>query len=814
MDINTGTDPNFKRPYPKGTTRNGEMPNPDEVAMTGQDASPMGVIPLDAIQQPVTQAPMGLPPMRGAVPPQAEGTMIGEAAPQLNVADILDSISSPTKKKEVSLSTLSSKQVDKIMKAIERGEQLANHYYKNTIEPTITKRTQIYNSDADMYKKKFPRLTERTAWRSRDVQVASEWILPGLMEAFVGGSKPVDVKGVDVNDDLKAKKIEEIVAYQVERKNSLHALMQYSLEEGLRSNFGIAKVYWKHDEEREERKTLVSMQDVDAGLVLMQQATTGEIEIKRTKALPDAPDLLEVVYDKIKVINNYPVIDYVPPYEIRFTPEGKTFQDTKYVAHRKVVTGDYLKRKEKEGTFKNIDKAMKDCKPIVPPSLESLMRKDANQARYELQDDDDASKYVELMEAYIDVDYNNDGIMEKLIVHYVGKTPVQIQENDFGFVPFYPCCIYYNPSKIFDDRSYEELIEQQQDLKTALVKQMIINIAQQNAGQRVVNADVIDVNGMLDGDEIVMATGADKPLGHYVYAMETPQLAPYTMDLLNYAQSEVESQTGSTKYNQGLDSNSLNKTASGISMIMSASDKRAKMIARNIAEHFYIPLIKAVIALNQKYLQDGQIIRLNNENVPIRKEDLDIDYDLIINVGEGAGTKEIRIQYLMILINQLIPLLVQSGIADENTIYDTAKELLQEMGLRSSVAVLTDPKSPEASVKARQKAQEQQQAVVMAQQEADKARQTELLKALMPRISIKYEDLPMESRSTLLQTLGLLGENSVAEVIAKEMLDNAKADSKEQIQAEKNIKNLESINNKASGNTGTNKKGTAKQDNK
>lgn len=781
-------DEEYKRPYPRGVKRprqpevltdnatsQEEMAAAEEAVNEMMPPSAPGgapVMPEEAAmaqgQQQVPVAPPVAPSMPGSAP---------MPAPALTAADILDSISYPSKKNEVSLSSLSEKQIDKIMKAIERGEQLADHYYKNTVEPTITKRTQIYNADAEMYKKKFPRLTERTSWRSRDVQTAAEWIMPGLMDAFVGGSKPVDIKGVDVNDDLKAKKIEEIVTYQVERKNSIHAVMQYSLEEGLRSNFGIAKVYWKHDEEREERKTLLSQYDIDSAMVLMQQAVEGEIEIKKAKPLKDAPDLLEVVYDKVKVINNHPVIEYVPPYEIRFTPEGKTFQDTKYVAHRKVVTGDYLNRREKEGEFKNVAKALKECKPIVPPSLETMMRRDAEKARYEIEDDDDASKYVELMEAYIDVDYNNDGIMEKLIVHYVGKIPVRIQKNDFGFVPFYSCCIYYNPTKIFDDRSYEELIEQQQDLKTALVRQMIINIAQQNTGQRVVNADVIDINAMLDGDEIVLATGADKPLGQYVYAIDTPQLAPYTMDLLNYAQSEVESQTGSTKYNQGLDSNSLNKTATGISMIMSASDKRAKMIARNIAEHFYIPLIKAVIALNQKFLQDGQIIRLNNENVPISKEDLDIDYDLIINVGEGAGTKEMRIQYLMILINQLIPLLVQSGIADENTIYDTAKELLQEMGLRSSVAVLTDPKSPEAAIKAQQRAQQQQQIAAAAQQEADKARQTELLKALMPRISVKYEDLPMESRNTLLQTLGLLGDNGLNEVIAKELLDNAKLDS-------------------------------------
>lgn len=687
-----------------------------------------------------------------------------------NLTDLLTGFLQPTNKKEVSLSTLSKKQIDKIMTSAENGLRLARQYYTGTVEPTVTRRAQIYDADKDYYKSKFPRLTEKTTWRSRDVQVACEWILPGLLEAFTGGDEPIDIKGVDANDDLKAKNLQRIITYQMTRKNDQHSLLEFCFREALKTNFGIAKVWWKHEEDRTKYEMLIPNDDIDAAMALGEEAQRGNLEIKKIEPLEEAPDLIKVVFEKIKVTANYPVIEFITPAELLFTPEAATLQTTKFVAHRKVVQGDYLKRKEEEGVYRNVDEAIKKSGNITPTSLEAADNKDLNRMRSSLSDSDDAaSKYVELIEAYIDVDYNNDGILEHMLVHMVDDVPLRISINEFGFVPFFPCCSSYSPNVVFGAYSFSDLIEQNQDLKTALIKQMIINIAQQNAGQKAVDTSKVDFDALLNGEEFVNVNAADNPIGNYIYAIDTPQLSPVTMDLLNYVQSEVESQTGSTKYNQGLDSNSLNKTATGISMIMTAADKRVKLMARSIAERFYVPLVKAIIVLDQKYLRDEEIIRINNENASIRKEDLDIDYDLIINVGEGVGTKETRIQYLMLLIQQLIPLLVQSGVANENTIYNAAKDLLQEMGLRSTLAFLQDPQSQEGQQAKAAAMQQQQQLLATQQQEKAAEQQVEMLKAILPRISIKYEDLPIGAKSQLLTVIGLGVDTG--ELIAKEILN-------------------------------------------
>ena len=230
------------------------------------------------------------------------------------------------------------------------------------------------------------------------------------------------------------------------------------------------------------------------------------------------------------------------------------------------------------------------------------------------------------------------------------------------------------------------------------------------------------------------------------------------MTLVQYAQNEIESQSGSTRYNQGLDSSSLNRTATGISAIMGAADKKIKLIARLAAETAWIPIVKFLILLCQKFVDDGQIVRLSDGNMVLRREDLNIDYDLIVNVGQGAGTKEAQIQYLMVLISQLYPKLEQIGIVNAASWYNVTKELLETMGIRSAEKYLIDPAGEEY--------QQQQQAAQAAQQQ-EAAKQDALMQAQMqlkeadiraktlPKVSARLGDLPYDAQAAALSQMGL-----------------------------------------------------------
>ena len=671
----------------------------------------------------------------------------------------------------ISLQSLPKEAIDKIMTAYRQGRDAADNYYKSKIEPALIRRLDVYRADKELYKQKFPRLSELNNWVSRDVKTTIDWIMPSLLEAFTGSDDPVDIVGVNVNDDDNARKIQQLVSYFVTRRNNYFLFMYNLLRDGLEVNMGVAKVYWQREEERQTQEVLA---DAPMMQQLLQAAQMGQVEIYSAEPVTPIGDLLHVVYDEVRVKVNQPILENMSPSELRFTHEARDLHEAKFVAQRKVVYGDYLKRMEAQGVYANVDAAMREASAGKTQRTQFEIRhnESADELTNKLSDGDDASKEFELYEAYLRVDYNNDGIYENIIVHAVGDTPLKIQDNAFEVPPFFIFAPETDAYAIFGEDSISDTLEQLQDLKTALIRQMIIAVAKNNAPQKFVDESNVDMDALYEGMEYVPVKNGVAPQ----QAMFQPppiQMDGSAMSLVQYAQNEIESQSGSTRYNQGLDSSSLNHTATGIAAIMGASDKKTKLIARLAAETVWIPMVKFLILLCQKFVDDGQIVRLSDQNMTIRREELSVDYDLIVNVGRGASTKEAQIQYLMVLISQLYPKLEMIGVVNASSWYNIAKELLEAMGIRSTEKYLLDPAGQEfqqaqqAQQQAQQEAQAKEEAILQAQlalKEADVRAKT------MAKLSARFDDLPIDAQVQALKQVGI--ETTPESMQAKITRDN------------------------------------------
>ena len=708
------------------------------------------------------------------------GTPMMQPNPQnMKPIDFLTMQATPDDKtaEEISLDTLSKKEIDKIMRAYERGKDVADDYFDKTIRPKLEERREMYLATKEHYRTKFERLSETSEFCSRDIKTTIKWMLPSLEEPFLGTDDPVDIRAVNIDDDAKAKKVQQLLKYQLQRKNAYPTFIESAWKDALKYNWCVAKVWWRREEERSRYKQLVSADNVDFVALLLQEEAAGHAEIIEVKPLKDAPDIFIVTFEKITVTANYPVVQYMSPDELRYTPDGRSIQDAKFIAHRKLVNGDYLKQKEAEGIYKNIDKAMEDYEKsngdTRPDELQVHSNSELETIADKLSDDDLASKQFELYECYLHVDYNNDGRYENIIVHVIGETPIRIARNEMEMAPFFHFAVDADPINAFNENEgFTDDLEQQQDLKTAIFRQIITNVARNNAPQKFVNNNV-DVDAMINNDEIVLCDTTENPATQIYSGAQLP-ISPLSMQVIEYAQNEIESQSGSTRYNQGLDSSSLNKTATGLTAILGQAEKRMKQMSRMFAENFIVPIFKYVILLDQRYMDQEQIIRLTNENIVITKDELNIDYDLIINVGLGPGTKEAQIQYLMVMINQIYPLLAQANLVTPKSWYNIISELLEKMGIRNVQNYILDPDSQEAAQFQQQQEQKAQQAAQQALQTEQQKAQWDIEKAKAPKtsISVNYEDLPPAAQMQFLQQLG--ANVNTEDIIQKEELESVK----------------------------------------
>ena len=92
-----------------------------------------------------------------------------------------------------------------------------------------------------------------------------------------------------------------------------------------------------------------------------------------------------------------------------------------------------------------------------------------------------------------------------------------------------------------------------------------------------------------------------------------PDITGGWIDVIRMSEQFSDDDTGITKYTQGDDSQNLNKTATGISMIMSASSLPMKEVIQNIDAMWIEPIVECYIDWNLKYLEPETVQKIHGD---------------------------------------------------------------------------------------------------------------------------------------------------------------------------------------------------------
>lgn len=92
-----------------------------------------------------------------------------------------------------------------------------------------------------------------------------------------------------------------------------------------------------------------------------------------------------------------------------------------------------------------------------------------------------------------------------------------------------------------------------------------------------------------------------------------PDITGGWLDVIRASEQFSDDDTGITKYTQGDDSSNLNKTATGISMIMSASSLPIKEVIQNVDTNWIEKIIECVIDWDMKYLEVETVKRIHGD---------------------------------------------------------------------------------------------------------------------------------------------------------------------------------------------------------
>jgi hypothetical protein len=305
------------------------------------------------------------------------------------------------------------------------------------------------------------------------------------------------------------------------------------------------------------------------------------------------------------------------------------------------------------------------------------------------------SRMVWWHEEFVRFDENGDGIAELLYLRRTSDFKIfEINEmEDADDHPFEDWCPFPMPHRRIGQSLADKVMDIER-IRTVLLRQSLDGIYLANNPSTYVHEDAIGESTIEDlltvrAGRVIRWKGATAPQerqGNF-----DPSSGFNMLELMN---GERESRTGITRLNQGLDADTLNKTATGTALMQAQGQQVEEYLARNFAN-----------ALAQLFTKKAKMLKRYGEpiTVPIDGEFVEVDprewpEDMIARprVGLGSGKKDQKIAFRRELIGmQASALEAGLGIVDEQKIFNSAKGWVADTGMGDVTEFFNDPSKPQ-----------------------------------------------------------------------------------------------------------------------
>ena len=546
---------------------------------------------------------------------------------------------------------------------------------------------------------------------STDVADTIESILPTIMRTFTASPKAVQCVGNKPGDEAAAKQATDYLNHVFYKDNPGFTLMYTFFKDALLQKNGIMKIYWD-DSLDVERSTYAGLTDDEFAMLVADPEVKvlehTEYDIDDEEALKEAADYIEaqgmpsdvqssgkmhdVVVNRMNKKGQVR-IENVPPEEFLIARNAKTIEDAHFTAHRKYIT-----RSELVEMGFDVD----EVKSL--PTDNDQRYSEERTARYEDLDynslnrhtaSDSANEQILIYECYIKIDEDEDGIAELRKVTVAGDSSYKILDNvPFDRQPFVSVTPILVPHRFYG-RSVSELVEDVQLVKSTIMRQLLDNMYLTNNNRIAVMDGQVNIDDLLTNRPGGIVRTKQPPQS-VIQPLQSQPLNQQAMPLLEYLDVVREQRTGITRYSQGMDADSLNKTASGINQILTQAQLRVELICRVFAETGVKELFKKLLETVIKHETKEKIIRVNEQYVTMMPMEWVNRCNVDIQVGLGTGSKE---QELVILNNilerQLQAINLQKSAAGPmvnlRNVHNTLTKLVEAAGLKNVETYFTDP---------------------------------------------------------------------------------------------------------------------------
>ena len=544
---------------------------------------------------------------------------------------------------------------------------------------------------------------------STDVADTIESILPQIMRTFTASPKAVQCVANNAGDESIAKQATDYLNHVFYKDNDGFTNLYTFFKDALLQKNGIIKVFWD-DSMDVERSSYYGLTDDEFALLLAdpevkvlehteyerdnEEALKEAQKFLNDRMIPDQVPMAEKMHDVVvnRVKKKGKVcVENVPPEEFLIARNAKSIPDAHFTAHRKFITRSELV--EMGFDPETIAKLPADVNNKY--SEEKVSRKRYAEDEETAPTTDKANEEILIYECYMKLDEDEDGIAELRKVTVAGDSSYEILDNvPYDRCPFVSVTPILVPHRFYG-RSISELVEDVQLVKSTIMRQLLDNMYLTN------NNRVAVMDGQVNIDDLLTnrpggIVRTKQPPQSVITPMASQPLNQAAMPLLEYLDTVREQRTGITRYSQGMDADSLNKTASGLNQILTQAQMRVELICRVFAETGVKQLFNKILEVVTKYETKEKIIRVNEQYVTMMPMEWANKCNVEIQVGLGTGSKDQELAILNVILERQIQAInLQKSAAGPmvnlRNVHNTLTKLVEAAGLRNVETYFTDP---------------------------------------------------------------------------------------------------------------------------
>lgn len=529
-----------------------------------------------------------------------------------------------------------------------------------------------------------------------------ESLLPQLVKIFMASDTVVQFEPDQPQDDEGSAQATEYINHVFMVDNKGFLILYTMIKDALMFKNGIVKCYWDETQKVttetyrgltvSQRDAILSGENVEPiEYSHYSAAMPGALQPDGTFAPGQPEDTCDLKIKRVDKIGRAKVVP-VPPEEFMISRRTASIQSATFCGQRTPKTvseliemgvprdkAEGLVGSQGEGEF-SIERAQRffydgDTNPT--PDTQSK-----------------SARQIWVYECFLLVDMDGDGIAEKWKFTLGGdQYTLLFREEHEGPWPFESISPILMPHKFYGLSIYD-LVQQWQRIMTTLMRQFLNNIYNINNNRIAVNADRANLDDLLTNrpNQLVRTLGNPNEV---IMPMVPQSIGGVIIPAMQEFQSMREKATGVTSYNQGLDADSLNKTASGISQIMGAAQERILLIARIFADTGICGIFQQLLFLTCKHQDKARVVRLRGKWVNIDPAAWNAGMNAITDVALGTNNRDQMLLHLnqVLAIQQQAMSMPNATLVTPKNIYNTLKKLVENAGLKHVESYFTDPDS-------------------------------------------------------------------------------------------------------------------------